>query len=41
MDLGGLKALVAKAKADHEVLMDFWATWCRPCVEMFTPLHEG
>lgn len=42
IDLTGLKAIIAETAAQDRVLvLDFWATWCPPCVEMFGPLHEG
>lgn len=42
IDLAGLKAIIAETAAQDRVLvLDFWATWCPPCVEMFGPLHEG
>ncbi|MCC7191710.1 MAG: hypothetical protein IT444_02915 [Phycisphaeraceae bacterium] len=41
IDLDGLRRLIAEAKAEKQVLvLDFWATWCVPCVEMFGPLHD-
>lgn len=41
IDLAGLRELVAKAGQDQQwLVVDFWATWCVPCVEMFPKLHE-
>jgi thiol-disulfide isomerase/thioredoxin len=42
IDLEKLQSLL-KESADKKqvVIIDFWATWCIPCVEMFPAIHEG
>jgi len=40
--LEDIKTIIAEsAAADRVLVIDFWATWCVPCVEMFPSLHEG
>ncbi len=42
VDLPALRKLIDEsAAADQVLVIDFWATWCSPCVELFGPLHEG
>ena len=42
VDVEGLRGLIAAAsKRDEVLVIDFWATWCAPCVDLFPALHEG
>ncbi|MCA9057534.1 MAG: TlpA family protein disulfide reductase [Planctomycetaceae bacterium] len=42
VDAAGLEAMIKQAdREDRYLVLDFWATWCLPCVEMFPALHEG
>jgi len=42
IDLAGIRDLIERAASENKVVViDFWATWCVPCVEMFPHLHEG
>jgi len=41
VDLEGINALIEETAASDRVLvLDFWATWCVPCVEMFPDIHK-
>ena len=40
-DLATLQQLIKEtADQDRVLVIDFWATWCQPCVAMFPQLHE-
>lgn len=42
IDTAGVEALIAETAAQNKVLViDVWATWCVPCIEMFPSLHSG
>ena len=42
LGLAGIEQLKAQAQAQKKVLvLDFWATWCEPCVAIFPGLHQG
>jgi len=42
IDAEGLKRLISEsAEKNQVVVIDFWATWCVPCIEMFPAIHEG
>jgi len=42
IDMAGIRELIDQAASEDKiVVIDFWATWCVPCVEMFPHLHDG
>ena len=41
-DLAGIEKMIQDTAAQDRVLViDFWATWCPPCVAQFPMIHEG
>jgi thiol-disulfide isomerase/thioredoxin len=42
VDLPALQELIKTSAGQKRItVIDFWATWCIPCVEIFPGLHEG
>jgi thiol-disulfide isomerase/thioredoxin len=42
VDGAGLEQIIEEhARQERVLVMDFWATWCIPCIEMFPDLHAG
>lgn len=42
LDLAGIQKLAKEtAEQDRVLVIDFWATWCPPCVAQFPAMHEG
>ena len=42
VDADAIHAMVAEtAETERITVIDFWATWCIPCVAMFPELHQG
>ena len=40
IDADGVKKIVRDSKG-KVLVVDYWATWCVPCVEMFPKIHQG
>lgn len=42
IDLAGIQELIQQTAAERRVLViDFWATWCPPCVANFPAIHQA
>jgi peroxiredoxin len=39
-DLAGRNIRLSEALAEGPVILDFWATWCKPCIKGFPGLQE-
>ena len=39
-DLDGTEHSLAEQRCQKVVILDFWATWCSPCVELMPDLQE-
>jgi peroxiredoxin len=39
-DLGGNELTLSELLKDGPVILDFWATWCKPCIKAFPELQK-